>query len=269
MAELAVDALLARGRAANPGIDIDAETFRAFIVERLPPGRVDDDALAELRIEALYLACACAAGDARAIAAFDRAYGRDIERAVAWLGGSTSAAEEVRQVIRERLFTRTKDRPPRIVEYGGKGDLGRWVRAIATRIAIDLRRATRREIASDDDDLVERALPMDDPEIASIKARYAGELNQAVRDAVVELSVAAKNDLRLYYLDGLTLDEIARLDAVSAATVSRRLARARDTVLQRTRELLGERLRLELREVESILGVMGSRLEINASVLRK
>lgn len=264
------DAAYARARAANPSISLARDVFEAFVRERLTADRAAEVALAEVRVEALYLTCACAAGDRAAIVAFERAYGSNVDIAVRRAGGTTTTVDEIRQIIRERFFARTKDRPPRIADYGGRGDLGRWVRAAATRIAIDLHRATGREVSGDETSvLADRALPADDPEIAVIKARYAGELNVAVRDAFGELSAEARNDLRLYYVDSLTLDEMARLDHVSAATISRRLSRARDRVLDRTRELLSERLHLELREVESILGVMGSRLEIGPSVLAK
>lgn len=262
------DEAYARAQAANPSFEISAEAFRAFIEERLATDRPPAAAVVELRVEALYLTCACAAGHQAAIVAFERAYGANIDVAVKRAGGSVTVTDEVRQIIRERFFARTKERRPRIADYGGRGDLGRWVRAAATRIAIDLHRTTGREVSSDDI-LVERALPADDPEIALIKGRYAGELNVAVRDAFGELSPEARNDLRLYYVDGLTLDEIARLERISPATVSRRLSRARDLVLDRTRALLCERLRLDLREVASILGVMGSRLDIGASALAK
>jgi RNA polymerase sigma-70 factor (ECF subfamily) len=58
---------LDRARAAWPGVAVDDATFVRYLAERVPPDRLD-----AVFAEDLYLACACAAGDAAAMDAFDR-----------------------------------------------------------------------------------------------------------------------------------------------------------------------------------------------------
>ncbi len=53
--------LIARAKAAWPSIEIEDETFVSYVIERLEPGEGPGEA-AELRLEDLYLACACARG---------------------------------------------------------------------------------------------------------------------------------------------------------------------------------------------------------------
>src|SRR5262249_48857824 len=60
--DLGLRACWEQARAAWPGVELSYPTFAAWIAER-----IDGSAsLAELRCSDLYLACACAGGDARA-----------------------------------------------------------------------------------------------------------------------------------------------------------------------------------------------------------
>src|SRR5260370_30097722 len=65
-------ALVSRARAAAPGVTLPDAVFLAFVAERLPPDVSVEAALASMRIEDLYLACACLARDAAAVALFER-----------------------------------------------------------------------------------------------------------------------------------------------------------------------------------------------------
>src|SRR5204863_2993549 len=120
------------------------------------------DALASLRIADLYLCCACARGDRAALAALERGYFGDVDGALASFRGKGIAPEEIKQQLRERLLTARDGGRPRILDYGGRGDLGRWLRAVAVRAAIDAVRQSGREVLTGDDALVDRALPSGD-----------------------------------------------------------------------------------------------------------
>src|SRR5262249_53347365 len=66
--EPALEALWAAARAAYPGLQTPWEAFAPFLAERLPEGPSLEQALGEVRGPELYLACACAREEPRALA---------------------------------------------------------------------------------------------------------------------------------------------------------------------------------------------------------
>ena len=252
-----------RAREVHAGIEVDRDRFTLFVSRHLPEGGTID----AIRIDALYLAFACATGDRHAIAKLERDYFRGVDMAVARLRGDATLTDEVRQMIRVRLLTAPPGKEPRITEYGGRGDLGRWLRAVAVRVAVDVLRSSGKETPVSDDVLADRATSGSDPEIELFKRRYGSEFRLAVHDAVRTLDVEARTDLRLYYVDGLTLEELSNLHEVTPSTISRRLGKARGRVLDETRSLLRDRLGVGDDDLESILRALESRLEIGESAL--
>jgi RNA polymerase sigma-70 factor (ECF subfamily) len=256
-------AALERARSAYPTVAVSDSDFAEFLARRLAPG----EPLEALRVEALYLTCACARGDSGALALFDRTILRpQVEAAVGRIRGTPSFADEIAEVLRDRLLVPGADRPARIEDYEGRGSLARWVHAVALRAAIDALRATRKDVQGDDA-LAEHALPAGDAELELIKRRYSADFKAAVREAVTSLPPDARNDLRFYYIEGLNLEQLGAMHGVGASSASRRLAKAREQVLDRTRAILRDRLGLDASEVASILRVIESRLEIGASAL--
>ena len=69
--------------------------------------------------------------------------------------------------------------------------------------------------------------------------------------------------LRQYYIDGLTIDRLAALYRVDRATTARWVVAARSAVLAGTRDFLGSALGVTTSEVESILRLVGSQLELS------
>jgi hypothetical protein len=64
-------------------------------------------------------------------------------------------------------------------------------------------------------------------------------------------------------VDGATLDELARLYRVHRATVARMLGRARELVLAATRNHLVSQLEVPSQDIDSILRMIWSRIEIS------
>jgi RNA polymerase sigma-70 factor, ECF subfamily len=255
---------LDRARAACPALTLGSDAFVAHLAARLDFGSRLPDALTALRLEDLFVACACARGDSVAMAAVERGCFGQIDAAVGRLRAPRAMADEVKQELRERLFLGTAGRPPRIGEYAGRSSLARWIHAIATRLAIDILR--RRGKETSDDALVDCAVPADNPELELLKKRYGADFRAAVKDAVLELTPEARNELRFYYVEGLTLEQIAAIHHLAVATVWRRLGKAREQVLARTQAILSERLGVGAEDVMSILRLVGSRLELSRSV---
>lgn len=213
------------------------------------------------------LALACARGHAAALAEFDRRYSGEFAGALSRLRLDRASIDEVAQVVREKLFVAGADRPPRILEYGGRGPLVSWLRAVIVRTALDFRRheALEPRLTDDGEPLMNVAEASDDPELENIRARYAGPFRDAVRDAIRSLEADERNALRLHVSEGLSLDEVARLYGVHRATVARWIQSARETLLKRTRRLLEERLHLAPHEFDSLVRLCQSRIELSFS----
>lgn len=251
--ERALEAAIVAGGAAWPRVKLDADTFAAFLAEHA------GWPLDGVRAEALWLTCACARGDAEAISAFERAYFAEIDAAAGQLGAA-HLADELKARLRERLFTGARA----VAGYRGRGDPARWLRTVAARAAIDLLRQSRDVPV---EDLADRGLPDSDPELLLLKERYGKDFKAAVREALAGLEPAVRSDLKLYYLDGVGLSSLAAMYRVSIATMSRRLARTREAVLASTREIMRQRLGIEAADVDSILRLIESRLELSRSAL--
>jgi RNA polymerase sigma-70 factor (ECF subfamily) len=226
--------------------------------------------LGDVRAADLYLACACAERVRGAIEAFDRAHMSRVGMFLSQLRPSPSFVDDVRQVLRERLFVGKDGAAPRIAEYTGRGALASWLRVMALRAAIDLRRAGADAVAAGGDD-PERHVQSGaaDPELDYIKQRYRGELNEAIRLAVAALADAPRDLFQRHFVDGITLDRLAADLGVHRATVARRVAAARAAVLDEARRLLGARLGARSSEVDSLVHLMRSQLELSLASLKK
>jgi RNA polymerase sigma-70 factor, ECF subfamily len=199
---------------------------------------------------------------------FDRQFRPHIAAA---LGGEAwrTLIDETMQRLAERLFVGAPDHPPRIREYSGRSDLGRWVRVVALRLAADvLRGPGHREVLVEQDDLAELALPARAPELELLRTRYGEQLRSAVVRAFAALPPATRVALRQYYFDNLGVEELGRLYGVAPSTVSRRLAKARAQVLDETRRIMRDELGLGDSEVDSIVRVMHTSLTSVAGAVR-
>jgi RNA polymerase sigma-70 factor (ECF subfamily) len=230
--------------------------FAAYLSERavpigvLPAGRAPD----------LYLACACLARARGALEAFDRAHLRLTGAYLARMRPSATFVDDVRQALREKLFVGRDGSPPKIAEYDGRGALASWMRVITLRAAIDLRRRTS--------DVVEEPAGHEqaeslDPEIGYLKQRYREAFNAAFREAVAALDAEQRALLQRHYVDGLTLEQLAAQEGVHRATVARRLAAARSAVSEEALRRLREALGADTTELDSLVGVMRSQLDLS------
>jgi RNA polymerase sigma-70 factor (ECF subfamily) len=257
---------LAEARRAWPGVVVDSDSFVSYVEARVDDETSGGDVVERLHTTDLYLACACAAGDDAAIAAFRRTFDRDLAALFARPDSRGTDREDLVQKLLERLFVADGERPPRITEYRGRGSLRTWLRVVALRVRLN----AERRISDKEDGLASQAEQRlgdgADPELDYLKAHYRGAFRAALAEALAELSPEDRNLLRLQLVHGLSATGIAGLHRVHRATAKRWLAAIRDRVLASTRSRLMDALRIEAGELDSIMRLIGSRLE--ASVRR-
>ena len=258
-------ALVARGRQAWPALDVPDEAFLRHIAERLPAEGDLLSVLAATHAGDLYLACACTRGDQRAIAEFDAGFIAQITKYLSRSDAMPAVADEVKQVLRTNLLVRQGDVLPPIAGYGGRGPLGAWLRVTATRAALRLRDAEKARGGAGGHDVA--ILPAaDDPELEYLRSHYTQDFRAAFEATLASLSAREASLLRLFFLDGMSIDAIAGLYRVSGRTVKRWLARTRTTILNETHKRLAERLRLSASDLASLIGLLRSQLDV--SILR-
>jgi RNA polymerase sigma-70 factor (ECF subfamily) len=178
--------------------------------------------------------------------------------------GSADLIAEVKQRILERVLVSAAG-APRIARFSGRGDLRSWVRVMAVREAIGLTRRARRERPLDDDDdeaLLHAFVTPADAKLEYMKSRYLDEFKQAFSAALRGLSARDQTLLRQHVVDGLSVDQLGALYHVHRSTAARNLQRARHAVLIATRARLEARLAVEPGELDSILRLIRSRLEV-------
>ncbi|MBS1149532.1 MAG: DNA-directed polymerase sigma-70 factor [Myxococcaceae bacterium] len=208
------------------------------------------------------LAIGCSRGDPAALTSFDQQY-TPIITVTARRFGDADFVSEVCQLVRQKLLVAQTGAGPAIKEYGGRGQLAKYVQAVAVRTALNLLQANKRHTPLQGDEaLLETPSGADDPELASIKLRYRTEFKEAFAAAMASLDDTSRNALRLHHLDGLTLANLGALYAWSVPTASRRLAAARASLLAATRTIMSDRLRLNPSELDSVLRLIESRLSV-------
>jgi RNA polymerase sigma-70 factor (ECF subfamily) len=259
---LALARASAEGRAAWPDLEVDPAAFTRHLAERVDEGEDPAAAVGALHAADLYLACACGAGSAAAVEAFARRFLADLRQVLSPMGAAP-LAEDVRQILLERLFVGSAEAPPKIGTYSGRGPLAAWVRVSAVRVAVSLRRSEHPGEAPRDDDDLEPLPYAVDPELDALKLRYAAVFNAALRDAFASLPPRDRTLLRLHYVDGVSVERIASAYNAHRVSASRWLSAARARVREETSRLLRDRQRLSESELESLTRLVRSRLEVS------
>jgi len=132
---------------------------------------------------------------------------------------------------------------------------------IALRAAIDLRR--RNPHAVEDPPREQEDPATADPETGYLKDRYREAFNTAFRGAVAALGSEQRELLRLHFVDGLTLDQLAARMGVHRATVARRVGAAREAVADEAHRLLHAALGASESELASLAWVMRSQIDLS------
>lgn len=257
-----VAAAWAAGRARWPQIETDRETFTAFVA-LLP-----EPAIARFP-EDLFLACACSTGDAAALRVFEELLLPPAQAAIRSIDASPAFVDEAAQRLRTHLLVGEPGARPRITAYAARGSLRSWVGVSAARVALMMRRSSRRakEIPEDDWTVAIGAASTGTPELDLLKQQHAAAFATALSDAARSLEPRLRSVLRMHFVDELSIDEIGATYAVHRATAARWIQRARDTLLATTRSALAARLALSGTELDRLAVLVQSQLDVSLSQL--
>jgi RNA polymerase sigma-70 factor (ECF subfamily) len=254
----ALHATFDAARAAWPGVELAEDLYVAWLCERAPGG-------ATSHASDLYLACACVHGVPRALATFEAALMSRVPAFLARMKPATSVVDEVCQRLRERLLMPSAGRPPRLVEYSGRGPLTAWLCVAAVRTAVDVLRSPAERATAGLDPRDSTLVAGDDPELAYLKDRYRHEVDEALRAGVCALSRQQRAVLKLHVEDGLSLDEIGAMHRVGKSTAFRWVSDARQQLLSEARRFLHDKLGITPGEFASLVNLVRSQLDVNLS----
>jgi RNA polymerase sigma-70 factor (ECF subfamily) len=254
---------LGEARRTWPRIAIAADRFLEQVAAALASPD-DVHSLAQLPFAELALVAACADADPVAVDGLVRTYRAGLVAALRRMRLSVSDIDDVLQRLWESLLVGAPGGRPHIADYRGRGDLRGWLRASAVRHALRWLERAQRDVAVDDDDLVDLACGEATAELAYLKRQYAAEFRQAFEVAMAAVSPRQRALLRRHYLDGLTGDRLGELyGGVHRTTATRWFVAARLCVLEHARQELRARLHIGDAEMGGLLRLVESQLDLS------
>jgi RNA polymerase sigma-70 factor, ECF subfamily len=247
-------------REAWPTIDVPEAAFVALLLAQTegPAARP----LADLPAAELWLALGCARGDVRALRELEARAFPGARAVLGRMGLPADTIAEVLQILREKLLVAEPGEPPKILAAAAHGDLPGVFRVAAARTALNLRRKDHR-LDVGDERLLRELCPDDDPELVALKDQHRAAFKSALEDALAGLSAQERNILRMHLLHALSIDAIGSTYQVHRATAARWLTAIREKLDAETRRLLRERKGLTDPEVDSLVRLVESRIDVS------
>jgi RNA polymerase sigma-70 factor (ECF subfamily) len=258
-----VDRVMAAGKSRWPDLAVD----RAQLARHLREGGVAVDLAATSIAGDLYLAYACLTNAPTAVKLFHKTFGQIVTATARQFDRTGALTDELWQRLAELLFVSQADRPPRIAEYRGRGPLGAWVRTCAKRTALRLVKIDGSEILETKEAIAEEIADACDQELALLKSHYGELFRQELLVALSELSAKERTLLQLHLVAGLSTTRIAKMYRQHQSSVSRQLQKATATIFTLVKERLHLRLGVATAELESLLDLARSHIELTLSTL--
>jgi RNA polymerase sigma-70 factor (ECF subfamily) len=250
-----VEAIVNTGRTRWPQFRVDAHALASYAAR----ARLSDSA--EANASDVVLACACVRNVEQAVAELERLIRENVPTFVRRIDRNPEFAREICQRLHERLLVGD---PPRLATYTGSGPLLHWLRVMAMRLAIDVKRAEAPLMNSFAttfaDSLVADGVG---PEAEVLKARYGPSLLEAVSRGLRALPTRQRAVLRLYVLANLSSEELGRVYRVHRATVARWISAAERSVFEVVKAEFREQWGLATSDVASLARLIRSQLPLS------
>jgi len=257
-----LDSHVRAAQEAWPGLAIAADRFGGELARRLG-GEVSIARLEAVKASDVYLAIACGDGDEPAIVACSAIITKEVGIAASKTSATPAQAAEVAANLRRVMFVDEPPRPAAVREFSGRGDLRSYVRVMAIRDLVRAVARGRREVPTDSDDLLDRLVPTHDPELSFLRAQYRDVVDDAMRAAISSLDDRGRALLRYQLVERWNVDQVGRAYNVHRATAARWIAAVRDELGDKIRGELAARLRVTVDEVDSIVQLVRSRVDVS------
>ena len=254
-----IERVWAIGSAAWPGLVLPANDLGAYLSARAISVDESNPDLAR----DLYLACACTEKVPGAVRAFNESYFPLVEAIARQFDGSSAFADEIKQRLCEGLFVETSESTARIGTYAGSGPLAGFVGTAVRRHAMRLKENAGR--FQGEEELVERFAVDLDPETSILRDHYRTIFNRALAQSLRRLPRRDRIILRLNLVERVSTERIARMHGVSQPTISRWIQHAAATIFASVRELIGAQLAVDTAELDSILQLVRSHIDLTFS----
>lgn len=161
--------------------------------------------------------------------------------------------------------------------YSGKGSLGGWLRAVTNQLAIDEYRKMKRIVQVEEDRVFENMAQdssertefrtvvsaTETPEQIFGEEEAQSDIMEALLQAMADLGDEERLVMKMYYYDGLKLQEIADTFGYHEATASRKVSRAQTAIRKAVEKRLSEKHGWGADEVKRHLSDSAEKLGIN------
>lgn len=257
---------LATIRREWPRLAVDDASFIGHLRRCVPEGADPVTALSSLHLKDLFLARACLDGLPGAAETFDRLYRPVVARYLARIKAAPDLVEDVTQLVFSHALVGPTKSTSALAGYQGRSTLAHFIGIAAQRRALDDRRAQRGR-----QQLVDRLArqPVPSPRNAEqnlLRQEYRKPFEAALQQAVAGLSARERVVMRLHLVGGVSTTQIAKMYNVNQATISRWLSRARSSIWAGIQDRLRKDLGLSSGDFESLMGNVGSNVELGLSL---
>ncbi len=266
--EQTIRTLADRGARAHPEIHLAEPLFIAHLTRHIAALK-DTSNVDALFAEDLYLACACAEGNAVALSTFDRTLLPRVAPYVARVHQAPDFVADVLQTLRVKLLIAQGDKHAGIRDYAGRAPLTAWLRVAAVRTAKNMIKQDARYVTLGTDAGAGAAAPAGgsaasgsgspNPEVGFLKEEGAAELHRAIERTLAELSDRDRALLRLYFVEGMSLAALGRIYHVHESTMMRRVHALRERLLDEVKKELG----VDTVALASRVALVASRLDLH------
>ncbi|MBV1859371.1 MAG: sigma-70 family RNA polymerase sigma factor [Nannocystaceae bacterium] len=207
------------------------------IVRFLDSQGVDVGGLPEHRLDEIVLARWYASGAPQAAEAFLIAFG-ELLRAIGVRSLRADEVDDYQQRVLIHFLVSQDDGAPKIGRYSGRGSLHGFVRTVASRLAVDLRRTRGVEpLVSDLESRVAEGLdPGAQFESAQTKSIIVGSLTRALRS----LKPEERRALRMRYVLGFSVARTAEALGIHKISVTRLVTRVRNRLFRQVQADLAQ-----------------------------
>jgi RNA polymerase sigma-70 factor (ECF subfamily) len=253
-------ALCNRARLAHPTIANDPQLVVAIAMyaRAATAGSITavDAFLDRCHPEDLALAVAATRGEPAAIAEIERAYRMTIDSTCRRFQTAAHSADELKEILRDRLFVSEAGRAPKIGDYAGQGQLEDWLRVTAVRVFLDLAKRRARRASEAPQLALDHVQPM-----------YREAVAHAMFEAARQLAPGDRHLLRQHFVARLSIDQLGAVLGIDRETAARRIGRAREKLVTDTRAALARRLALHPDDLDGVIGLVLDRIDASIGKL--